>query len=118
VCPSSGGMHISLRLVEGDKDESMDAEKIVSRFELLRDCWVQLTDGLEGDELVEEVQELGEEVEELGEKVQELVEVVHELGEEVEELGEKVQENGEELEEEVKEMAEKAKAKKMEKGEE
>jgi gas vesicle protein len=116
----SGGMHISLRLVvdqEGDKDESiMDAEEIVSRFELLRDCWVQLTDGLEGDELVEEVQELGEEVEELGEKVQELVEEVQELSEEVEELGEKVQENGEELGEEVKEMAEKAK--KMEKGEE
>ncbi len=71
VCSSSDSMHISLRLVdqEGDKDESMDAEKIVSRFELLRDCWVQLTHGLE----------------------------VHELSDEVEELGEKAQENGEEL---------------------
>jgi hypothetical protein len=64
-------MHISLRLVdqEGDKDESLSAEKIVSRFELLRDYWVQLTHGLE----------------------------VHELSDEVEELGEKAQENGEEL---------------------
>ncbi len=71
ACSSSGGMHISLRLVdqEGDKDESLSAEKIVSRFELLRDYWVQLTHGLE----------------------------VHELSDEVEELGEKAQENGEEL---------------------
>jgi hypothetical protein len=64
VCSSSDGMHISLRLVdqEGDEDEWVSAEEIVSRFELLRDCWVQLTDGLEVEELGEKAQENGEEL--------------------------------------------------------
>ncbi len=118
----STGMHISLDLInmEEDEDESFSAEEIVSKFELLRDCWVQLTDGLEVEELVEEAEELGEEVEELGGEGRELGGEGNalggegkerrgegkELGEEVQELGEE----GKELGEEEKELGEEGKA--------
>jgi prefoldin subunit 5 len=105
------GMHISLDMVgkEGDENKRLSAVEIVSRFELLRDCWVQLTDGLEVEELVEEAEELGEEVEEIGEELEQLEEEVQELLEELQELegeGKEFGREGKKLGEEVQELGE------------
>ena len=42
-------MEIGLKLVDKDKNEikrELSAEEIVERWELLRDCWLQLAAGL------------------------------------------------------------------------